>query len=63
MRENTSVLSKNYFESTGLQYMEKEEEKLLALKNAIQEGLNSEVVTDFDSEKHLKSIKAKRING
>ena len=62
MRENTSVLSENYFESPWLRCSE-EEKKFLALKNAIQEGLNSEIVTDFDSEKHLESIKAKRING
>ena len=47
----------------GLRLLEEEENKLLALKNAIQEGIESGMVKEFDPEKHLKSLKAKKGNG
>lgn len=48
----------------GLRMLENEESKAIALKNAIQEGLNSPLVEDFDFDKNLKRLKAeKRKNG
>jgi len=48
----------------GLRLLEEEESKLVALRNAIQEGINSGVAKNFDAEKHLAKLKlAKRKNG
>ena len=48
----------------GLRLLEEEESRVKALKLAIQEGLDSGVVTDFDPIKHLDSLKAsQRDNG
>lgn len=48
----------------GLRLLEEEESKVLALKTAIQEGIDSGIAYDFDSQKHLDSLKAKkRLNG
>ncbi|HLO54180.1 MAG TPA: hypothetical protein VK169_07835 [Saprospiraceae bacterium] len=40
---------------------EAEEQKYLALRNAIKEGLNSAVTIDFDPEKHLLYLKGNRL--
>jgi len=46
----------------GLRLLENEESKAIALRNAIEEGLNSTKVEDFD--KNLRRLKAeKRKNG
>ncbi len=47
----------------GLRLLEEEENKVLALKNAIQEGIESGIVEGFDPQKHLESLKAKKRNG
>lgn len=48
----------------GLRLLEEEESKIIALKNAIQEGMESGIAHDFDPSEHLKSLKAKkRSNG
>ena len=47
----------------GLRLLEEEENHFLILKNAIQEGLESGIATDFNPQKHLESLKAKRQNG
>ncbi len=48
----------------GLRLLEDEESKMIALRQAIQEGIDSGVVEDFNPDKHLKELKAKRkING
>ena len=48
----------------GLRLLENEESKVIALRNAIQEGLNSPLVEDFDFEQNLRDLKAtKRKNG
>ena len=48
----------------GLRLLEEEESKVLALKNAIREGIDSDVVNDFNPQKHLESLKAnKHANG
>jgi len=44
----------------GLRLLEEEESKMIALRNSIQEGIDSGVAKDFNSETHLKSLKAKR---
>lgn len=43
----------------GLRLLEDEESKVLALKNAIQEGIDSGIVQDFDPVKNLEALKAK----
>lgn len=48
----------------GLRLLEDEENKTLALRAAIQKGLDSPRVEDFDFEENLKKLKAeKRKNG
>jgi antitoxin ParD1/3/4 len=48
----------------GLRLLEEEESKVTALKNAIDEGINSGMAKDFDPKKHLDSQKSKRrLNG
>jgi len=48
----------------GLRLLEEEENKTIALRNAIQEGIESGVAYDFDPEKHLKEMKSKKgLNG
>jgi antitoxin ParD1/3/4 len=48
----------------GLRLLEEEESKLVALRNAIQEGIDSGIAQDFEPKKHLESLKArKQTNG
>lgn len=47
----------------GLRLLEEEENKVLALKNAIQDGIESGIAKDFDPQKHLESLKAKKRDG
>ena len=48
----------------GLRMLENEESKAIALRNAIQEGLNSPLVEEFDFDENLKRLKVeKRKNG
>jgi len=47
----------------GLRLLEENERKIIALKSAIDEGLESGTVEDFDSEAYLKQLKAVRRNG
>lgn len=42
----------------GLRLLEEEENKVLALKKAIEEGLSSPVVENFDFDDHLKKMKS-----
>jgi len=44
----------------GLRLLEEEEDKVIALKNAIQEGLNSPSVENFDFDEHLEKLKSER---
>ncbi|MEO0036939.1 MAG: hypothetical protein RIQ59_150 [Bacteroidota bacterium] len=41
---------------------EEEESKIIALKKAISEGIESGIAKDFDPKKHLESLKAKKKN-
>ncbi len=48
----------------GLRLLENEESKIVALRNAIQEGMDSPRVENFDFDKNLKRLKSeKRKNG
>lgn len=48
----------------GLRLLENEENKMLALRNAIQKGLDSPRVENFDFEEHLAKLKSEsRKNG
>ncbi len=48
----------------GLRLLENEESKVIALKIAVQDGLNSQRVENFDFEEHLEKLKSdRRING
>ena len=47
----------------GLRLLEEEENKIIALRKAIKEGIESGFAENFDPEKHLKSLKAKKGNG
>lgn len=43
----------------GLRLLEEEENKLIALKEAIDKGIDSGIAHDFDPEAHLGSLKNK----
>jgi antitoxin ParD1/3/4 len=48
----------------GLRLLEEEETKIIRLKNAISEGIESGLAKKFDPKKHLEKLKAaKRKNG
>ena len=48
----------------GLRLLEEEESKIVALKYAIEEGIQSGIVKKFNARKHLEKLKsAKRKNG
>ncbi len=48
----------------GLRLLEEEENKVMALKNAIQEGIDSGIAHDFEPKKHLEALKVKKqLNG
>lgn len=49
----------------GLRLLEEEEEaQAMALRSAIQDGIDSGIVHDFDPKKHLEYLKAKKhLNG
>lgn len=46
----------------GLRLLEDEENKVIALRNAIQKGIDSGIAHDFDPEKHLQELKARKQN-
>ena len=47
----------------GLRLLEENESRLVELKAAIQEGIDSGEAEGFDPEEHLRTLKAKRANG
>ncbi|NJK94734.1 MAG: type II toxin-antitoxin system ParD family antitoxin [Bacteroidetes bacterium] len=48
----------------GLRLLEEEENKIMALKDAIREGIDSGIANDFDPRSHLEKLKAnKNLNG
>lgn len=48
----------------GLRLLEEEENKIIALRASIQEGIESGIANDFNPESHLEKLKAKKnLNG
>ncbi|MHB1146078.1 MAG: type II toxin-antitoxin system ParD family antitoxin [Lutibacter sp.] len=47
----------------GLRLLEEEENKIIALKKAINEGIESGIAQNFNPKQHLESLKAKKRNG
>ncbi len=47
----------------GLRLLEEEENKIVALKKAINEGIESGFVEYFNPKEHLELLKAKKRNG
>jgi antitoxin ParD1/3/4 len=48
----------------GLRLLEEEENRIIVLKEAIKEGLDSGVASDFNPQTHLQNLKAqKNLNG
>lgn len=48
----------------GLRLLEEQENRIIAIKAAIQEGIESGIASDFDPESHLDKLKAKKsLNG
>ena len=47
----------------GLRLLEDDENRILALRAAIEKGIESGIAEDFDPEKHLQELKARRKNG
>lgn len=45
----------------GLRLLENEEDKAVALKNAIQQGLESPKVENFDFDEHLAKLKSEKL--
>ena len=46
----------------GLRLLESEENKVIILKNAIKEGIESGIAENFNPKKHLESLKAQKRN-
>lgn len=44
----------------GLRLLEDEESKVIALRNAIQQGIDSGIAHDFNPQKNLENLKARR---
>ncbi|HUH51804.1 MAG TPA: type II toxin-antitoxin system ParD family antitoxin [Flavobacterium sp.] len=44
----------------GLRLLEDEENKIISLRKAIQEGIDSGIVEDFEPTKFLESLKARK---
>ncbi len=47
----------------GLRLLEEEESKVIALKRAIQDGIDSGTSIEFNPTTHLEQLKANRANG
>jgi antitoxin ParD1/3/4 len=47
----------------GLRLLEEEENRIQILRNAIQEGIESGRVVDFDPKRHLENLKSTHSNG
>ena len=61
----TSIASGRYNNASevvrsGLRLLEEQEQKIVALRSAINEGLTSGLVVDFDSKAFLQEMKARK---
>lgn len=45
----------------GLRLLEEDENRIIALRNSINEGIESGIADNFNPETHLKELKAKRV--
>jgi antitoxin ParD1/3/4 len=45
----------------GLRLLEEEENRYVSLKEAISEGINSGIATDFNPQTHLAKLRAKKM--
>ena len=62
-----SILSGRYNNASevirsALRLLEEQEQKIVALRAAVEEGINSGFVEDFDFEAHLEEMKVRRRN-
>ena len=60
-----SILSGRYNNASevirsGLRLLEEQEQKILALRAAVEDGLNSGIVEDFDSQQFLQQMKERK---
>ena len=60
-----SILSGRYNNASevvrsGLRLLEEQEQRMAALRSAIEEGMNSGIVEDFDPQEHLQQMKARK---
>ena len=60
-----SILSGRYNNASevvrsGLRLLEMEEQKLVALRSAIQEGIDSGIADDFDPDTYLNTMKSRK---
>ncbi len=44
----------------GLRLLEENEERMIALKAAVNEGMKSGIAEDFDPQQHLEALKRQR---
>ena len=61
----TSIQSGRYNNASevvrsGLRLLEEQEQRMAALRSAIEEGLNSGIVEDFDSQDFLQQMKERK---
>ena len=47
----------------GLRLLEEEENRIIVLRNAIRDGIESGRAVDFDPKKHLETLKSSIRNG
>ncbi len=47
----------------GLRLLEEEENRIIILRKALNEGIESGRALNFDSKKHLETLKARKRNG
>ena len=47
----------------GLRLLEEQENKVVALKSAIDEGVSSGIAVGFDPQQHLRTLKTQHKNG
>ena len=45
---------------TGLRLLEEEKNRIIILRNAIREGIESGRAVDFDPKKHLETLKSRK---
>ena len=60
-----SILSGRYNNASevlrsGLRLLEEQEQRMTALRSAIEEGMNSGIVEDFDPQDFLQQMKARK---